>query len=305
MSGRRLQSSDSLSQAVLRTQAYAEVFAAPLSLRRMWRWLIAPDRVSVVQTSKTALALGVSLIEPSFEHQRTQHKKWLEVTRIVQWLRWVPWVQSIWITGSLAADNAQEDEDIDLLFITDTNRLWLARACVVGLALLLGRYRSFYQSETKMKNRWCCNLWLEARALALTPQRQTLYTARELVQARPVYERAPGLAVRFIRANSWVKHWCANGFQQSLQQTSRLSTLPYGPQLSPPAWLGRLLSPVLFVLNQGVQFLQQQTMRRHRTREVVRTDQAFFHPRDTASWVLGRYEKICRHYGVSPWPTEQ
>ena len=52
--------------------------------------------------------------------------KWREVQRAVAYLRWIPWIESIWVTGGLAIGNVQADDDIDFLIVTKQDVYGLA-----------------------------------------------------------------------------------------------------------------------------------------------------------------------------------
>jgi hypothetical protein len=216
------------------------------------------------------------------------------VTAAANQISLVPWVRSIWVTGALAAGAVKADDDIDLMIITDPNRLWLTRALVVGLGMLSGRYRSHWLPASRLADRWCCNIWLEPGALALPSNRRSLYEARELVQAVPVYTRPGERAALLLQRNPWVGNWLANGYWLARQRARRLAPRWSGWPKLPLGWLAGRLNGWLFRL-------QRAFMAKRLTRETVRIDRAFFHPRDTRSWVRQRYETICHVQGLTPW----
>src|SRR5690606_9051512 len=109
-----------------RTLAYATVFGQGLSQRDLAHFLISPRNYatgSVLALWEEWRARG--LVKP--RPRPNQHHHWKHALAIRALARWVPWVQSIWVTGSLAAGTAHDDDDIDFLVITDTGRLWLSR----------------------------------------------------------------------------------------------------------------------------------------------------------------------------------
>jgi hypothetical protein len=126
-------------------------------------------------------------------------------------------------------------------------------------------------------------------------ERQSLYSARELIQAVPVYARQRGQAEQLLQANPWVQSYSANGYCLARRRAQLAG--------SAAGLAGRRssLSFLLDYLNQLAWQLQLRWMRHRRTRETIARDRAFFHPRDTQAWVLAQYETICRQQGISPW----
>lgn len=276
--------------AVRRTLAYAEVFGENLSQPEIWRFLHLGQRVSidqlhaVVEFRTAPIKRAVSDVEPA---------KWRAVHQAASFFAHIPWIRGVWVTGALAAGTAKDDDDLDFLFLTDPDRMWLSRAWVVGIGLLLGKYRSRWRPRRSHKNMWCCNIWLEPGALALPPERRTLYEARELIQAIPVYVRPGERASLLLEKNRWAEKFVANGFALSRERGQRVVS----PTGALPVWI---LSPIDHLLNLLLQTIQRAIMARRMTREVVESGSAFFHPRDTRSWVWKRYETICSASNIQP-----
>lgn len=283
-------SASNLRSAVRRTLAYAEVFGVRLSQPEIWRFLHFNHRVSLQFLSVVPEFQSAPVKRPQSE---LHAKKWRVVHSAAVIFSWIPWIRGVWVTGALAAGTAQGDDDLDFLFLTDPNRMWLSRAWVVGIGLLLGKYRSRWRPQQSHKNLWCCNIWLEPGALALPPERRTLYEARELIQAVPVYMRPGERASLLLEQNHWAEKFTANGFALA-QQRGRWVVSPAG------AVPVSLLSPVDYLLNLLLQTFQRAVMARRMTREVVESGSAFFHPRDTRSWVRKRYETICSANQIQP-----
>ncbi len=283
--------STDLHQAVARTLAYAEVFGYRPSRREVWQYLATDERVTYL----------VLLTVPCFRKLPSTNSanqivlaKWRAVAQAVSFFGWLPWIKGVWLTGALAAGVVKENDDLDFLIVTDSHRLWLTRFCLVAIGLLLNRYRSRWLPRRSNRDRWCCNIWLEPSALALPPERQTLYEARELMQAVPVYVRPGERATLLLEHNRWARRWSANGFNQAWQRARRARSAPAFWPVFAPAWLERILNGVLWRL-------QCRLMAKHRSREVVQPALAFFHPRDTRSWVQRRYETICTSQGIPAW----
>jgi predicted nucleotidyltransferase len=117
------------------------------------------------------------------ERAEQLHRRARLVARVLQHL---PFVRGLLLTGSVAADDAAEGADVDMLVIVEPRRLGLAFA-------LLGPLSRFVSRDV-----FCPNYYLSEAHLTLT--RRDHYVARELMQAVPL----AGGAAAIFAANTWV-----------------------------------------------------------------------------------------------------
>lgn len=285
--------------AVLRTLLYADIFSGTLTFSELSVFLLSERRISKKEISFSLSQLQKkletkNLVERVYLGEVARHfseEKWRAITQLVQILSYIPWIESIWITGSIAAQNDKPQDDIDLLFITSKNRLWLTRLFVVSIGLLLGKYRRFGESEDGVQNKWCCNIWLENTALSIFEQRQDIYIAREMIQAIPVYKRWDISAESWLEQNAWIKKWCFYGYIFALQRAKNTFSLLRFSLLFPVPFIASLFNTVAF-------WLQMLSIRTKQTREEIYQDRVFFHPSNTHQHVVQGYEKMCDEYGV-------
>ncbi|MCL5995396.1 MAG: hypothetical protein M1546_04990 [Chloroflexi bacterium] len=208
-------------QAVLWTVAYADVFDYPLTLNEVHRylWGLPATRKDVADILRPGRhrPLGLSHVTgngdlprggyytlPGREaiaglrtrRERMAARLWTKAWSYAQWIARLPFVRMVALTGSLAMGNVERNADIDYLIITEPNRLWLCRACVVALTLCAAR-----RGDTI-----CPNYFLSENALAL--RERNLYTAREFAQMIPLYGLS---AYQHMRAcNPWVRNYLPN-----------------------------------------------------------------------------------------------
>ncbi len=288
--------------AILRTVLYADIFGGTLTFSELSRFLLSGHSFS-----KNDLVRGLDslkedprtsqVIERVYVGERRRHfprEKWQEITRLVRILSGIPWIESIWVTGSVAVGTPNPSDDIDLLFITSQKRLWLTRCLVVGIGIALGKYRRSNHAEYAVANRWCCNIWMESSALSVFDQRQDVYIAREMIQAFPVYRRWDVSGDSWLRLNEWIRDWCRAGYESALKRAKNTVSIPRSPSLGKFTVFEICTS----FLNTCAQELQFFFIRQKQTREEVQSDRAFFHPRNTHHHVLQKYEKMCKEYGV-------
>jgi hypothetical protein len=129
----------------------------------------------------------------------------------------LPFVRGLALTGSLALENVEVGADVDLMILTAPGRLWTVHLPVRILERGVRRLRL------------CANYYLAIDRLAL-PERD-LFTARELIQARPWFGRAAWS--EFYRRNDWVARIFPNWSPPDLELV---------PELPPAAGFERLLA---------------------------------------------------------------
>ena len=103
-----------------------------------------------------------------------------------------PFVEAVYISGSLAKGFVDEKGDIDYFIITRPNRLWLCRSLLIIFKklFLLNSHKYF-----------CLNYFIDSSTIEIPDQ--NIFTATELVFAIPMYNR--DLCSKFERSNLW-KH---------------------------------------------------------------------------------------------------
>lgn len=289
-----------LSDAVLRTLAYAKVFGNGVRFHEWERFLLSAQLFSSLEIKE----MSEHLLKQGKTQKTTRKPEtvlWRRALLFRTWASWIPWIQSVWVTGSLAVDRARSDDDVDFMIVTDPNRLWISRFLIVGIGFLFGRVRTrFRANQVSWPGYWCLNLWLEAGATLMPEDQQNVYTAREVVQAIPLYRRQDVQADQFLLNNSWVRLWSLSGWSVA---RSRARSLPFSPRAFPASVLNLIPEVLVTWVNRQAWKLQGSFLARHQTRERVLYDRAFFHPRDTKRHVESEYERICAVLGVSPWPS--
>ena len=193
---------------------YADGFRCALTLDEIWRYARRPvSRDAVGRMLREDLALSCLVIErdgfyslgdPALIEERPQRLRrarrlQARTTAVARVLRHVPFVRGLALTGSLAADDAGDDADADLLVIVAEGRLATVFLVLAVSSRLLGR-RLF-----------CPNYYVAQGHLSV--KRGSEYMARELLQARPL----SGAADRLHGANPWLVDVFPNAFGEQLE----------------------------------------------------------------------------------------
>jgi len=207
---------------VRRTVLYADIFDYPLTREELFTFLDAPVRSRDVLNAAVdhALSNGSGLeTDGRFLYRRGRSetvaiRRRRSVVAASAWRRarfyarliWaIPFVRMVAITGALAVDNVEQGDDIDLLVVTETGRLWMTRGMIV-LLCKLARLRG---------DALCPNYLITMHALKL--EQRSLYAAHELAQMVPLHGRR--VADRLRAENQWCLRFLPNLRQRERQGT--------------------------------------------------------------------------------------
>lgn len=277
-----------LKARVLVALKYTDKFAFPLNTYEVWQRLPGGQGYSLQEAAQALVALySLNLVEYQDwlwslagsakvnKSQRTQRQKYTQdkisqLSGLLQFFRWLPWIRGVAITGSAAMSNASKNDDVDFLLITAPQRLWLVRPLATAYAWLKGKRRSWQKEE---ENSWCFNLWLDTNNLAMPKAKRNFYTAYEVCQVRWLLSKDK-LTKDFFVKNRWAGVFVPNCIFGANQRRAEQEVIT----ANLPSWI---VGAVLDLLNYGAYLLQLWYMESHRTTEEVGLGYAFFHPRDT------------------------
>ncbi len=228
--------------AILQALLYADIFDYPLTLPEIHRYMVgvsAPvDAVQDALAPTSPLAGYVErrgefftltgrahLAEVRRHRERAAERMWPKAIAYGRRMAGLPFVRMVAVTGALALDNVDEDDDLDYFIVTDPGRLWLCRAMVILLVRWAARRGDIL----------CPNFFLSSEALVL--RQRNLFTAHEVVQMVPV----AGLDVyRLMRAsNAWTFRYLPNALGPPKVLLDHPGRFPFRPLVE-----GVLRSPV-------------------------------------------------------------
>lgn len=278
-----------INEAIIKTLCYRDLFDYPLTEEEMAEFLI--DVPASFQEFQQALARLVAEgkvgqrkslhflpgregnVAIRIGREKISERKYARALKSAQILRYLPWIRAVFITGALAAGNAEKEADLDFLIITRRNRVWLTRFFVYLLFSILGWKRP--RGVEEAPDRVCLNMFLAEDALAVPDENRNLFSAHEVALARPLWAK-DFLHQRFLGENHWVKNFLPNLEIPAVK-------IP-APQSS--------IRPVVLVfdfLDWLFRQIQLLYMRRRRTREVVERNRILFHPVDLSRDILPAY----------------
>ncbi len=219
---------DLLAKKIIATVAYHDVLDYPLTVFELWKYLIENTEITIDDQVKKPLMLidiinaledvelkkriktdagyyffdgREHLVSQRVERNKISEDKYKIIRRVVGFLRFVPFVRMILITGRVAMKNAEKKSDLDLLLVFEKGHIFSGRFLTVILLSLLGKKRT----ERKIKNKICLNHFLSTD---LSTEVQDLFSAHEYVFMSPIF--GAQLYAKFFKKNAWIKKYQPN-----------------------------------------------------------------------------------------------
>lgn len=292
-----------ISQSILATLAYHEIFDYPLTLYQIYNFL--PKKVSKREFETELSKLTKSkrlkaknelyylknrggLITINYKRKLTSKKKLVKAIYYSKILSFIPMIKMVALTGALAMNNSEGEDDIDLLVVTAKKQLWQTRLAA-NLALL--QYKRS-PGKSKSKDKACLNIFISEDSLKI--RTQNLYTAHEIAQTKPLWQR-DNTYYKYIKANSWVKKYLPNW--QAYPEDS-ITSYPQ-PKFHLPFTIHRKALLINYSLIEiFTKKFQLIYMKKKITSETIGDKQLFFHPSNTERNILERYKKRLGSLGI-------
>ncbi|MDP3988559.1 MAG: hypothetical protein Q8P80_05460 [Candidatus Levybacteria bacterium] len=300
--------SNRLKKSIVKTLVYADVFDYPLTKEEIWQFLISDKGLTLRETS-TALNNGstmivkksgfycfsgrTEIINKRLERGKESNNKIHLAEKIIFKLSVIPTVQLIGISGALAMKNSHKNDDIDLFVIAKKNTLWTTRLFLLLLLQIMGYRRK--RNEKNVTDKFCLNMLMDESNLGLQKERQNLYTAHEVVQMMPLFERNSAHQ-KFIRANRWVEKFLPNAVKHpTTERFSGTSTEYIFSTVLRIILCLVLRFSAIEVVSKAVQLSM---IRRHHTIEIISDTLLAFHPKDYMNKVLKNYKAGLKKYEI-------
>lgn len=286
----------SLDRSILKTLAYADLFDYPLTASQVHQYLISSQKYRLDEVNQALASDKLltqvdreggyfflkgrrGLVEERKQRAESGRRKMKIAKKAGGWLKLIPWVRMVAVTGALSMNNAVLKDDIDLLLVTRKNRLWLSRFFTILLIELVAKRR--HPADRDFQDKICLNLFLAEDSLKIRSARRDLFTAHEVVQVQPLWERG-GVRQRFYFQNRWVRKHLPNAIKER--------------DLKKPLAVRQKGSFFGLDLLDGLMFnLQKKYMAPKITSEIVERNRVFFHPKSGRGRVLRQYHERLGH----------
>lgn len=254
---------------------YHDIFDYPLSAEDFPKWL--PNSKAILKEKPTiTFSNGFYMLEGK-EHLAAKRKKAEKISiqklflaqKAAKILAFLPSIQMVGLTGSLAMKNARAGSDIDMLLITKNQNLWTTRILAYFMLKFFG-ISVRKAGEREEKNKLCLNMWMDESDLYFN--KQNIFTAHEVAQIVPLINKNHSFE-RLIHINKWIYDYWPNAVAHKRVGKRKVS------------------KSMLSVVEPIAYQLQILYMKNKRSREVVTPTRAFFHPFDWGENVLKELKK--------------
>lgn len=311
----------SAASAITQTLAYAQVFNFPLSASEISRWLISSSQASELISESSSAQFFPSgpmnspeyveyIIHSHLSRMCNYHhgyyflkstpqqkvparlnslnytqQKIATARKLIPYFRYIPSIELVAVTGSVAASNAQADDDIDLMIVTSPGTLWTTRIQVIAILDFLGVRR--HPGQQAVKDYICTNLYLDADHVQMVPAKRDLYIAHEILQAIPIFERHHTYK-KFLLANQWTSQFLPNAWEYANKHLlSLIESSSLEASTPSTSHFKYLLKPI----ESFSYYAQRAYMAPKHTTESISSTAAYFHPRDYRTWVNQTYQQ--------------
>ncbi|HAU98821.1 MAG: hypothetical protein UX04_C0002G0005 [Microgenomates group bacterium GW2011_GWF2_45_18] len=284
-----------ISSACIKALGYSAVFSFPLTFEEIFRFSQTEKPFSRAELSRSLVMLerakkitkvreyyffpGTSAWAEKRIRDREKFQEKLEYARSVGLCIARVWgVRGVLLSGSLGAGAVQSYDDLDFVVITRKGLMWTTRFLVVLFLKFVGLYRGKNDLANKeLEKKACTNLWMDESTLELPLEKQTLYSARELIQAQPI--ACPlELSERLLQKNTWMHSIFANAIPDQ-SNTARIveqtNIFPRGIE-----WFFRSMQKI--IMSSSI------------SNELIFQHQAFFHPTKRDVGVMKAFQDIMK-----------
>lgn len=277
---------------ILATLLYSDLFDYPLTKEELWYYLHIDHAIEKKVFEKLLsakrgfdtdgqyyfLPKRKNIVKRRESLKALNEKKIQYAKKIIDFLHFIPTIDLIGISGSVAMKSGEKDADIDLFILAHAGTMWLTRFVVVFFLRILGIARR--RKSKQSGNLFCTNMFLGSFDLTFSQQRQTFYTAHELAQLMVLFDRDNWYSM-LLQENAWMKRLLYNAFP--VHHTSRIKK---------KVWY--FLVPLEFVAKK----IQLWYIQKHQTHEEVTDHLLAFHPHPYDVIILKKYEQRRKAYGL-------
>ncbi len=230
---------NNLSSQILSTLIYYDILDYPMTSFEVWKYLNATDRkekeedifklhdiMKELENDKLKnqieeyrgfyfLRGRKALVERRLEKNKISEQKFKVIRKVVFWLRFLPFVRMVAVTGTVAMKNAGQSSDLDLLIVLKSGRIFLGRTLVTGLVHLMGKRRY----GKKIVDRICLNCFLTDKSLE--SRLRDVFSASEYFFIVPLVGRETFRS--FQRENIWIKNFKTNFYPDASGNLKEIS----------------------------------------------------------------------------------
>src|SRR3989339_68793 len=284
-------------QAVLKTIIYSDIFEYALKKEEIFNYLIGKrlslnnidkilnflirKKIVVEEKGYYYLKQEKSLAQLRQKRADISRKKIIKAQKWARFLKLNPYLKMVAITGTLAVENADVGDDIDLMLVFSKNRLFLGRIIEYVVLKLIGKRRNPQQKEAQ--DLLCPNLYLSEENIHI--EDQNLFIAHEIVQMKLLWDRG-GTYKLFIEKNLWT-----NNFLPNWQKKFEVNSGNSGERKIKNGFI------IFDLLEKIAKNMQLKYMRKKISSEKISDKALYFHPHDVKKEIMENYQHKLTQFG--------
>ena len=202
-----------LEREILQTIAYFDVFSYPLTKEQLHLFLSRYTTTLIQLEEALQQLIQKKLILSSRDYfYSSSHSDDIVTDRLVnerhvrkmlkqaRWisffLKQVPFVRAVFITGSLSKHIAPDKSDIDFMIVTELKRLWICKMIITG-------FRRIFLFNSKY---FCANLMVTEKAMYFPDH--NYFTAVEIATTQVIWNTAA--YKKYQNENVWIQQYLPN-----------------------------------------------------------------------------------------------
>ena len=211
---------ENIRKNILSTIIYYDILNFSLTSFEVWKYLLAENSFTLGEIIEALeseelknsieefrgfyfLKGRKDLVARKIQNDKNSIEKFEIAQRAARWLRFVPFVRMIALTGTLAMKNCEKNSDIDFFVVLKKGRIFTGRLLVTLIVHILGKRRY----GKKITNRICLNYFITDESLEI--QRQDMFAANEYSFIYPIFGH--NVFQKFCKANfDWIKKFKPN-----------------------------------------------------------------------------------------------
>ena len=294
---------DNSEQAIVKTLLYSDVFEYPLDRNQIWKYLISDKKIdknnfdkkldkinTVVHRNKNFFFIKDknSSVLKRFKKEKESYKKIKKALTTIKVLSKIPTVKLIGISGNLSLLNAGRKDDIDLFIVSSKNTAWSTRLLLILLLKLLGKHRK--REDREVSDKFCLNMIIDEEKLSQPGSLRNLYTAHEIAQLLPIFEREDTFG-KFADSNQWMVKYLPNSISEMKKNKIEGDISSNWEKLAV-----KILEVSRF--EKIAMIFQKALISRNLTREIVQDKYIALHPRDYGALIIKNYSSRLTHHGL-------
>lgn len=134
--------------------------------------------------------------------------------KVVYFLRFIPFIRMVAISGSIGYLNVKEESDIDVFIIIKDGYVWFTRFFITLFTHISGKRRH----GKKIKNRICLNFYTSDKAIDLDhlAYEKDIWFAYWFLTIVPIFDL--GVYDNFYESNKWVSEFAKNHIKHEIAQ---------------------------------------------------------------------------------------